>query len=99
MTNDQPMAESPSDDPSPKKKTTVRRSKGGGSSGGPPSFRIATGLEVWKHPFSAPEGPSRRRDQPGDLFGIDFGDETTRIAELNGGNPLLVIPRGIPTRV
>ena len=88
MTNDNPAAQTPSDYPAPKKKTGLRRSTGGGLSGLPPSFRIATGLEDWKNPFKGLEGPSRRSEQPGDLFGIDFGDETTRIAELNAGNPL-----------
>lgn len=98
MTKNQPSS-GPSEDQAPKKKTDVKRSKGGDSSGMPPSFRIATGLEDWPIPFRAPEGHGRGRSQLCDVFGIDFGDETTRVAGLNACNPLLVPPKVIPTAV
>lgn len=87
-----------SDDTLPEKKTEPDQRGGGSSSGVPPNIRIACGQEDWQQPFAAQEGPYLR--VPPDLvFGIDFGDETTRIAAASTHRLSLVGPQIVPTSI
>lgn len=86
------------DDYIPKKETKPDRSRGGSSSGVPPNFRIATEQEDWERPFVASKEPALR--VPPDLvFGIDFGDQTTRIAAASAARLALVGPKIVPTSI
>ncbi len=67
----------------PKTRTETLRQRGGGSSGLPPTSKTALGLEGSRNP---PAG------QVLNAFGIDFGEEYSRIASLRNGVPFFVPP-------
>lgn len=81
----------------PKKQTEPRRSSGGDSSGVPPHFKVATDLEDWEQPYSALEDRPLKPPPMFAVFGIDFGDETTRIAGVLPGSLALIGPKIVPT--
>lgn len=72
----------------PDPQTDPRLNPGGPGSGVPPRIRTAMGLEDARRP---------PRSRLSDVFGIDFGDETMRLAGLINGMPVLTSPGIFPS--
>jgi molecular chaperone DnaK (HSP70) len=69
-------------EPTPQSQTESSRQQGGAGSGTPPPVKTAVGFEG---------RPSSQEPKIERVFGIDFGEETTRIAVLRNGRPFLTM--------